>query len=385
MSFLPQQTEEDRSCSCRALGCEERTLCWLYRRFLGFLELFFAYLFWVLRFSNGSYAASADAKKQGECDLSWEKQYDSMTGCAQSLEGRETRQPLAGWNDFSNFSCSRWGNSWSRVQSGLFKETCTLQIDALLCFAYVPKFLSSSTILQSCKGKPGVIHPDVTVGTLTLLLDCHGLPRKSLGRKDTELAKTFAKMQKQAKRGLWLDSSVCSVSCSETVSSLQVWLCIMLCGACVPGSGEAERCQLQFSASWLHSWNSSTTISCVETPPGICLQQCVSPFFIYAFSIPTAVNSWAMTKTLVDPMYILGIWGFTKSQSTKQIQPVQRDNSLSIAALSTPQAGQQLEQTAPWGADGRQGRLQWSAVAWPYPGKSLVSYSWCTRIVLELY
>ncbi|CAL1133620.1 unnamed protein product [Cladocopium goreaui] len=62
--------------------------------------------------------------------------------------------------------------------------------------------------------------------------------RADFSRKDTELAKTFAKMQKQAKRG----------------------------------SGEAERCQLQFSA------------------------------------------------------------------------------------------GQQLEQTAPWGADGRQGRLQWSAV-----------------------
>ena len=45
MSFLPQQTEEDRSCSCRALGCEERTLCWLNRRFSGFLELFIADLF----------------------------------------------------------------------------------------------------------------------------------------------------------------------------------------------------------------------------------------------------------------------------------------------------------------------------------------------------
>ena len=32
--------------------------------------------------------------------------------------------------------------------------------------------------------------------------------------------------------------------------------------------------------------------------------------------------------------------------------------------MVTPKAGQKLEHVAEWGADGRAGRLQWSAAAW---------------------
>ena len=96
------------------------------------------------------------------------------------------------------------------------------------------------------------------------------------------------------------------------------------CSVSLWGSGEAERSQLQFSASR------------------------TSPDFVFCCPL------W-----IRDPWSRIQKWqcGSMTAWTINGLGTIQQ-------IMVTPKAGQKLEHVAEWGADGRAGRLQWSAAAW---------------------